>query len=95
MFLAKVEGSVVATQKNEHLRNNRLLVVAPVDPYNKPNGTSVVALDVVDAGEGDLVLVMREGGSARIIFNNSEMPLQLVVVAVVDHLEVHPEIFKN
>ncbi len=92
MFLAKIIGTVVATQKNAHLRHNRLLVVQPVDLEKKPTGTSMVALDVVDAGEGDLVLVMKEGGSARIIFQNPKIPLQAVVVAVVDELDVNTEV---
>jgi microcompartment protein CcmK/EutM len=50
----------------------------------------MIALDVVDAGEGDLVLMMREGGGARILFNDPEIPLQSVIVAVVDRLDVDP-----
>ncbi|NUM36755.1 MAG: EutN/CcmL family microcompartment protein [Candidatus Brocadiae bacterium] len=88
MILAKIEGTVVATQKNSHLQNNRLLVAQPVDVAGKAIGTSFVAMDVVDAGVGDLVLVMKEGGSARIIFQDNEIPLQSVVVAVVDNLEI-------
>ncbi len=91
MFLAKIVGTAVATQKNEHLKNNRLLVVQPVDPKGNDSGSTMVALDVVDAGEGDLVLVMKEGGSARIIFNDPKIPLQAVVVGVVDNLEVNWE----
>lgn len=92
MFLAKIVGTVVATQKNQHLCNNRLLVVQPVDPKGNTTGNTMVALDVVSAGEGDLVLVMKEGGSARIIFNDPKIPLQAVIVAVVDNLEVNWDI---
>ncbi len=88
MILAKIEGTVVATQKNAHLQDNRLLVVQPVDCSGKSIGASFVALDVVDAGVGDLVLVMKEGGGARIIFQDNDIPLQSVVVAVVDNLEI-------
>ena len=95
MILARVEGTVVATQKDEHLRHNRLLVVQPVDLEYKSIGASMVALDVVDAGEGDLVLVMKEGGSARMIFNDPEMPLQSVVVAVIDRIDAHPDILNT
>ncbi len=90
MILCRVEGSVVATQKNQHLEHNRLLVVQPVDVDGKPQGSSMIALDVVDAGEGDLVLMIREGGCARIIFNDPDIPLQAVVVAVVDHVQIAP-----
>lgn len=95
MILAKIEGTVVASHKNAHLKNNRLLVVQPVDLQGKPIGASMVALDVVDAGLGDLVLVMKEGGSARIIFQDQEIPLQSVVVAVVDDMDIHPEVLEK
>lgn len=88
VILCRVIGSVVATQKNRHLEHNRLLIVQPVDLDNKPLGSSMVALDVADAGEGDLVLMIREGGGARIIFDDPKIPLQAVVVAVVDNIEV-------
>lgn len=92
MILGRITGTVVATQKNRHLENNRLLIVQPVElDTRKPVGNSMVALDKVDAGEGDLVLMIREGGSARIAFANPKIPLQAVVVAVVDHLEVADE----
>lgn len=95
MILSRVIGSVVASHKNIHLANNKLLVVQPVDLKGNFIGTSMVALDKVDAGETDLVLVMKEGGSARIIFNNKKIPLQAVVVAVVDDFDVSPEILKQ
>lgn len=91
MILCKVDGTVVASHKNEHLCNNRLLVVQPVDLKGKPIGNNLVALDVVDAGEGDLVLIIKEGGSARLILNNPDIPLQAVVVAVVDNMDVMSE----
>ncbi len=92
MILGRIVGAVVATHKNSHLENNRLLIVQPVDlNTRKPIGKSMVALDKVDAGEGDLVLMIREGGSARIAFDDPKIPLQAVVVAVVDQLEVADE----
>ncbi|HPY75236.1 MAG TPA: EutN/CcmL family microcompartment protein [Planctomycetota bacterium] len=91
MILAKIDGVVVAPQKNEHLANNRLLIAQPIDLKGNPIGTSMIALDRVDAGEGDIVLVMKEGGSARIIFQNQKIPLQCVVVAVIDNIDVAPQ----
>ncbi len=95
MILCKVIGTVVATHKNQHLANNRLLVVQPVDLEGNFIGNNLVALDRVDAGEGDLVLTMKEGGSARLIFNDPKIPLQAVVVAVVDDLHVEPEVLNE
>ncbi|MBI5368811.1 MAG: EutN/CcmL family microcompartment protein [Planctomycetes bacterium] len=88
MILCKVTGTVVATQKNEHLAHNRILIVHPVNLKRELLGASFLALDVADAGEGDLVLVNREGGCARILLNDSKLPLQAVVVGVVDNFAV-------
>ncbi|MBI3269254.1 MAG: EutN/CcmL family microcompartment protein [Planctomycetes bacterium] len=88
MILCRVTGTVVATQKHEHLRHNRILICHPVDLKKELTGSSFLALDVTDAGEGDLVLVNREGGAARILFNDMHIPLQAVVVGIVDGIDV-------
>lgn len=87
MILGQVKGSVVATQKHERLGHNRILIVQPVDPEGVPVGASLLALDRVDAGEGDRVLVNKEGGGARIVFRDPETPVQAVIVAVVDRVD--------
>jgi microcompartment protein CcmK/EutM len=79
---------VVATVKNEHLGHNRILSVVPIDWEGAARGPSFLALDVVDAGPGDTVLVNREGGGARIVFRNDRIPLQAVVVAIVEGIHV-------
>ena len=84
MILARVTGSVVSTIKNEELEGNRLLVIQPIDLKDEPRGPSLVALDVVDAGVGDRVLVIDEGGSAHILLGNDKAPLRNVVIGVVD-----------
>ncbi len=85
MTICRVTGSVVSTHKNEHLEGHKILVVQPVDLDRKLIGGDLLALDEVDAGIGDLVLVMREGGSARIIFDNKKIPIQAVIVGVIDN----------
>jgi ethanolamine utilization protein EutN len=85
MTICRVTGSVVSTHKNEHLEGHKIMVVQPVDLNRKPIGGDLLALDEVDAGIGDLVLVMREGGSARIIFENKKIPVQAVIVGVIDN----------
>ncbi len=94
MILCRVTGTVVATRKNPHLEGHRLLVVQPVDLRLSAQGTALVALDVVDAGEGDLVLVNKEGGGARIVFESQVIPVQAVVVGLVDNIEVDPALAK-
>lgn len=88
MILAKVVGDVYATVKNPHFEGQKILVVQPLEPDLTPKGPTLLALDRVDAGVDDIVLVNKEGGSARIIFQNPNIPVQAVIVAVVDNLDV-------
>jgi len=89
MLICRVIGDVVSTQKNVHLKGYKLLLVEPVDLDGRTaTGPSMIALDKVDAGEDDLVLVNNEGGSARILLENEEIPVQAVVVGVIDGMDV-------
>ena len=89
MFLAKVVGEVVSTHKNERLVGKRLLLVKRLTLAMKPEGTETIALDVVDAGVGDNVLVVQEGSSARKIFNDQWIPVQAVIVGVLDRVDLN------
>ena len=64
MILGRVVGNVVATQKNERYAGARILVVQPVNPDGTDVGDELLALDSVDAGAGDTVVIVREGWSA-------------------------------
>ena len=64
MLLAKIVGTVVATRKDPRLVSNKLLVVRPMDPRGKAEGAYLVAVDTVDAGVGETVLIV-SGSSAR------------------------------
>lgn len=88
MILGKVTGVVVAPQKDAELEHNRLLIVQPLTIEGGFTGSSFLALDRVDAGEGDTVLVNREGSGARLMFGRSTIPVQAVIVAVVDRWDV-------
>jgi len=88
MILGRVTGSVHATVKNSRLDGRRLLVVRPVDLAGKASGKPVVCVDRVDAGVGDLVLVNREGGAARLLYGDDLTPVQAVVLGVVDRIEL-------
>lgn len=85
MQICRVTGSVVSTHKNPHLEGFKILIVQPVDLNLKPIGQDYLAVDKVNAGVNDLVLVMREGGSARKILNNPKNPVQAVIVGVIDN----------
>jgi ethanolamine utilization protein EutN len=88
MILCQVTGTLVATQKNEHLRSETMLVCQPVALDGTPIGRDFVALDSVSAGVGDRVLVVVEGAAAAQVLKNKKLPVHSVVVAVVDGMEV-------
>lgn len=87
-MICKVTGSIVSTHKNEHLRGHKIMIVQPVDLDQKSSGPDLLALDEVSAGVGDLVLVMKEGGGARIILKNKKIPVQAVIVGVIDGINL-------
>ncbi len=89
MYIARVVGDVVSTHKNDRLDGKKLLLVRRLGLDNQPDGSvEVIALDVVDAGVGDRVLVVQEGSSARKIFNDNRIPVQAVVVGVIDSVNI-------
>jgi len=85
MFLARVIGDVVSTHKNERLIGKKLLLVSRLDLDDNPDGSvELIAIDVVDAGVGDKVMVVQEGSSARTVLDDEKIPVQAVIVGVVD-----------
>lgn len=88
MTLCKVIGTIVSTQKNEHLREHKILIVQPIDLEGKFIGRDILALDSVDAGVGDTVLVIQEGAAAQQVLKSKKVPVHSVIIAVVDGLEV-------
>jgi microcompartment protein CcmK/EutM len=87
MILARVVGTVVATRKDEKLTGTKLLVVRAVDPKGKDEAGYAVAVDTVDAGFGDRVLVV-SGSSARMASGLEGCPVDAAIVGVVDTVEV-------
>jgi microcompartment protein CcmK/EutM len=87
MILARVVGTVVATRKDERLVSNKLLVARAVDPKGKPESNYVVAVDTVDAGVGELVLIV-SGSSARMASGMKDCPVDAAIVGIVDTVEV-------
>jgi microcompartment protein CcmK/EutM len=88
MILAKVVGTVVATRKDERLVSNKLLIARPVDPNGKPDGGNyLVAVDTVDAGFGETVLIV-SGSSARMASGMKDCPVDAAIVGIVDTVQV-------
>ena len=87
MILARIVGTVVATRKDDRLVSNKLLIARPIDPHGKPEGTYLVAVDTVDAGFGETVLIV-SGSSARMASGMKDCPVDAVVVGIVDTIQV-------
>jgi ethanolamine utilization protein EutN len=102
MFLARVNGHVVATQKDKTLNGQKLLVVEPLnvkydEASKKPaalgnTGRAIVAIDAVGCGEGQLVLVV-QGSSARMTEQTKNLPADAVIVGIVDTAELGGKTF--
>jgi len=93
MILARVEGSLVATKKNEKMTGRKLLLVRPllIDKPDAPElkqGTStLVAVDELGAGDGEIVVVV-QGSSARLGMKDKDSPVDAVVVGIVDTVDL-------
>lgn len=86
MILAKVVGTVVATRKDERLVASKLLVALPLDPSGTPGGNYLVAVDTVDAGVGETVLIV-SGSSARMAQGFKDCPIDAAIIGIVDHID--------
>jgi len=87
MILARVIGSLTSADKDRELRDYKLLVVQPLGLDDEPEGEELIAVDQIDAGVGEKVLIVKEGNAARQITGRDRVPLQAVVVGVVDHVD--------
>lgn len=90
MFIGKIIGNVVSTQKNEKFRGMKLLLVQPYITRERAlqiSGSSIVAVDSVGAGVGECVL-FTQGSSARLTPTTKDAPVDAVIVGIVDVIEV-------
>jgi ethanolamine utilization protein EutN len=87
VILARVTGTLTSSDKDAELAGYKLLVVQPLSLDDEPDGDELIAVDKVDAGVGDKVLVVKEGNAARQLTGRVRVPLQAVVVGVVDHVD--------
>jgi ethanolamine utilization protein EutN len=101
MFVAKVTGSVVATQKVDSLKGHKLLVVEPyrLEPDGRSRlvgtGRTFVAVDTVGAGEGEMVLIC-QGSSARLTPETKNLPIDTVIIGIVDTVRIdQASVFKR
>ena len=91
MLIASVVGDVVSTVKDEKISGRKLLIVREVSVENELVGKPIVAVDTVDAGIDDVVLIA-QGSSARQTSITKETPTDAVIMAIVDSLEMHGKV---
>ena len=89
MLLGKITGTVVSTIKHPSCTGRKILLVKPYFSKENPKSykeSTLLALDTVQAGIGDTVLINQEGGSCRQVLDDKEAPINHVVVGIVDSL---------
>lgn len=91
MLIARVIGTTVSTIKDETLVGRKLLILRPADIDGSVYGKPYVAVDTLDAGIGDLVLTAH-GSSGRQTELTKNRPVDAVIMAVIDHLEINHEV---
>ncbi len=91
MLFGLVKGTAVCTQKYPGTEGLKLLLVQPVDKHLKPLGGLQVAADVVQAGPGDLCVMVRSREAALALPDIKFVPVDLTLVGIVDELNVHPD----
>ncbi len=87
MKIARVEGTVTSTIKNEWYRGRKLMVVQPLDLDGSPLGTTRLAIDTVQAGAGDKVLVVSEGNAVRQLLEGFKIPIRSLIVGIIDRID--------
>lgn len=90
MRYCEVLGSVTQTIHHPDYDGHKLMVCQPLDHTQSATGTSFLAVDTVQAGPGDRVLVLMEGNGIRQILGKQKLPIQSLIVAVVDQVDTPP-----
>jgi microcompartment protein CcmK/EutM len=89
MILGKVIGNVVSTVKAKGYGSQKILIIQPIDPLGNPKGKSFLAVDAVQAGVGDMVIIIEEGNSARAVIKEPEsFTIKTVVAGIVDEVNL-------
>jgi ethanolamine utilization protein EutN len=92
MLIARVVGELVATQKHPSHEGRKILLVQPLNLDGSNRGDAVVALDAVDAGVGDRVLLATEGFSAMTSVGRPQSPIDMAVIGFIDEIQLLPDV---
>jgi microcompartment protein CcmK/EutM len=90
MLIGRVIGELVATQKHPSHEGRKVLLVQPLNLDGSNRGDAVIALDAVDAGAGDRVLVATEGFSAMTAVGRAQSPIDMAVIGFIDQVDLLP-----
>lgn len=88
MLIARVVGELVATQKHSSHEGQKILLVQPLRLDGSDRGEAMVAMDAVDAGIGDRVLLVTEGFSAMTAVGRPQSPIDMAVIGVIDQINL-------
>jgi len=87
MILGKVIGNIVSTERQAGYKAKTILIIQPIDPSGKPKGKTFLAIDTVQAGTGDTVIIIDEGGSAQIAVKEAgTYTIKTIIAGIVDHI---------
>jgi ethanolamine utilization protein EutN len=93
MLLAKVIGNVVATQKNQRYEGTRIMLCQQITPEGEEMENTLLALDSVNSGEGDTVLIVQEGwGASTASTGKAGAAIDSAIVGVVDYIDLFPAV---
>ena len=88
MIIGKVVGNVWATRKEESLHGLKLLIIKPIDYYSYKEEETLVAADIVGAGIGEVVLIVKGSSASKALFNK-DSPVDAAIVGIIDEVEVN------
>ena len=86
MIIGKVVGQIYSTINHDFYNHKRLLIVNKLTPSGLPEGNYLIAVDSVDAGVGETVLVIDEGNSARQVVKDTTAPIRSIIIGIIDEI---------
>ncbi len=95
MRIARVVGNVVSTIKEDTHYGRKMMIIEFLDLNMNPIGAREIALDAADAGIGDIVLTSKDGGSAKMLFEDKELISDITICGVLDHYSLDGKIIKT
>jgi ethanolamine utilization protein EutN len=88
VYIGKVIGDVVSSIKHDSLTGHKLLIVQPLLPDGTPEGEPTIAVDMVDSGKGDVVLIVDQGTAARQVLGMQYPTVRTMILGVVDRIDL-------